>query len=75
MSMYAIFQSQNDIMKRSGDNNGFIFNPACVEFRGESFQIYPGQKLLIVLIGGCQAAEGAVSATESAQEQDNSEEV
>jgi hypothetical protein len=46
--MYAIFQSQNDIMKRSGDNKGFIFNPACVEYRGESFQIYPGQKLLIV---------------------------
>ncbi len=48
MSMYAIFQSQNDITKRSVDNNGFIFNPACVEYRGESFQIYPGQKLLIV---------------------------
>jgi hypothetical protein len=46
--MYAIFESQHDIMKRSGDNNGFVFNPVCVEYKGESFQIYPGQKLLIV---------------------------
>jgi hypothetical protein len=45
--MYAIFES-NDIIKSSGDHNGFIFNPACVEYKGESFQFYPGPKLLIV---------------------------
>ena len=48
MSMYAIFESRNDATKISGDNNGYIFNPSCVEYKGESFQLYPGQKLLIL---------------------------
>ena len=42
------FESDPDKIKSSGDNNGYIYNPKSLFYKGEPFTIQPGETVLII---------------------------
>lgn len=46
--MYVIFESTLGIIKRSGDNTGYVLNAAGLVHTGESFVLNPGTILVVV---------------------------
>ena len=44
----VIFQSDPLLIKRSGDNCGYIYNPAGLVYLGDSFNILPGEPVMII---------------------------
>ena len=44
----VIFHSDPQLIKRSGDNCGYIYNPSALMYLGESFNIQPGEPVMII---------------------------
>ena len=42
------FESDPDKIKSSGDNNGYIYNPKSLFYKGEPFTIQPGETVLFI---------------------------
>ncbi len=43
-----IFESDATLIKQSGDNKGYIFNPDCIIYLGKPMQIMAGEAILII---------------------------
>ncbi len=45
---FVIFESDPNLIKRSGDNSSFIYNPAGLFYFGPNFDVVPGEPVMII---------------------------
>jgi hypothetical protein len=45
---YVIFESDPAMIKSSGDNSGYIYNPTGLVYLGETFNILPGETIMLI---------------------------
>lgn len=48
MTKYVTFESDPTLIKRSGDNNGYIYNPTSLIYLGETFSVLSGEAIMII---------------------------
>ena len=48
MTKYVMFESDPVLIKRGGDNRGYIYNPAGLFYLGETFNVRPGEPIMII---------------------------
>jgi hypothetical protein len=48
MSIFTSFVSDMNVIKCSGDNACFIYNPKGIKYEGESFKLFAGETILVV---------------------------
>jgi len=48
MGMHVFFYADDTMIKRSGDGSSFIFNSSDVFHLGQSFQLNPQEKLIVI---------------------------
>jgi hypothetical protein len=45
---HVIFESNPALIKRSGDNSGYIYSPAGLIYLGDTFDILPGEPIMVI---------------------------
>jgi hypothetical protein len=45
---FVIFESDPALIKRSGDNSSYIYNPASLFYFGPNFDVVPGEPVMII---------------------------
>ena len=45
---YVIFKSDPALVKCSGDNGGYIYNPSGLFYHGDTFNVLPGEPVIII---------------------------
>jgi hypothetical protein len=48
MTKYVILESDPALIKHSGDNCGYVYNPTGLIYTGESFNILPGEPIILI---------------------------